>query len=191
METVGHAMAIWRVGDTGMDNVVAIDFETANYSACAVGIATVRDGRVAEVYSSLIRPPILDFVPRFIQKHNITPEMVQDAPTFVDIWPEIQSRCDQGIIAAHNATFDVDVLRACTAHYGLPQLTGRYFCTLSLARKFLPDSPSHKLNTLADHFGIPLNHHDATSDAVACAELGIRFEQMAGPEGIGKYFAAF
>lgn len=166
-----------------MDNFVAIDFETANNdrrSACAVGMAVVRNGAVAEVYSSLIRPPSICSWDKYSYLHGITPESVQDAPTFADIYPEIQRRCDGRIIAAHNTAFDMTVLSRCTDHYGFPSLSGRSICTLRLAQALMPDLPNHQLNTLAERCGIPLKHHEAQSDAIACAELGIRLWPIAG-----------
>lgn len=58
-----------------MDDFVAIDFKTANRalnSACAAGLTVVRAGRITETYSSLIRPPTLDFDQGFISIHGIT-----------------------------------------------------------------------------------------------------------------------
>lgn len=183
-------------GVAGMNDFVAIDFETANNdrsSACAIGIAVVRQGIVTETYSSLIRPPSsMEFRRDFTENiHGITPEMVADAPTFADIWPEIQRYCGDGIVAAHNATFDVGVIAACTAHYNLPHLPGRSLCTLRLARHLLPRLPNHQLPTLAAHYGIPLNHHEATSDAVACAEIAIRLFGLAAPTALDSFSQRF
>jgi DNA polymerase-3 subunit epsilon len=175
-------------------NFAAIDFETANRdrrSACAVGIAIVRGGKVVETYSSLIRPPNPDFLQSFVRMHHITPQQVRKAPTFRDIWPEIQSRCGTGVIAAHNAAFDVGVLTSCLEDCRLERLTGQCLCTLTLARALLPGLPNHKLTTLTDVFGIPIEHHDAASDALACAEVAIRLEGLAGPDGIGPYCREF
>jgi DNA polymerase-3 subunit epsilon len=52
--------------------------------------------------------------------------------------------------------------------------------------------PNHQLHTLAAHYGIPLNHHEATSDAAACAELAIRLFRVATPaalDGLVQRFA--
>lgn len=168
-----------------MIDFTAIDFETANddrSSACAVGIAAVRNGTIAEVWSSLIRPPTLEFRPDFIALHGITPHDVLDAPRFVDVWPEIHRLCDGRLVAAHNAAFDVSVLQDCTALYGLSPLSGPYVCTCQLAKRLVPELPHHRLDVLADYYGIPLDHHDPASDAVACAELGIRFAAMEGAQ---------
>lgn len=175
-------------------NFAAIDFETANRdrrSACAVGIAVVSGGKVIETYSSLIRPPNPDFLDSFVRMHGITPQQVHNAPTFREIWPEIQSRCGTGLVAAHNAVFDVGVLTSCAEDCGLGRLSGQYLCTLRLARALLPGLPNHKLTTLTNVLGIPIKHHDAVSDAAACAELALRLMELAGPGGIGPYCREF
>ena len=173
-----------------MDDFVAIDFETANSnrdSACSVGLVVVREGIVAETYASLIRPPMLDFNPMCVKKHGITPGAVKDAPRFADVWPEIERRCAHHVLVAHNASFDVGVLCACIAQAGCARASGRYICTLELARAVLPGLDNHRLCTLALVFGIPLRHHDAASDARACAEVAIRLFRLAGPCEIGSY----
>jgi len=56
-----------------MTDFVAIDFETADHgadSACAVGLVRVRDGRIAEQVTQLIRPPRQQFA--FTWVHGIT-----------------------------------------------------------------------------------------------------------------------
>lgn len=177
-----------------MDDFVAIDFETANRSrdsACAVGLAVVRAGRITESYSSLIQPPTLEFDQDFIGIHGITPDAVRNAPPFAEVWPEIERRCGDGLVAAHNASFDVGIISACAGHDDRACLPGRYVCTVELARAVLPGLPNHKLRTLANVFGLPLDHHDAASDAVACAELAIRLFRLAGPDKIEAYCRSF
>ena len=172
----------------------AIDFETANNdrrSACQVGIAIVRKNKVVETFSSLIRPPTQEFYKSYVRMHGITAQRVRKAPTFREVWPEIQSRCSTGLVAAHNAIFDVGILSSCLDDCGFERLPGRYLCTLELARKFLPELPNHKLITLASVLGIPLDHHDACSDAVACAELALRLMKLASPQRIRSYYREF
>jgi len=156
---------------------VAIDFETANESygsACAVGIAIVRDGAIVRHWSQLMAPPGMRFSPRNIQIHGITPDMVRGMPTFGQYWPMLEPVLHGKTMVAHNASFDFGVLRAMFDHYGIERPPLEYFCTVSLARKLWPEFPNHKLNTLAAHLGIPLNHHEAEADAIACAELTVR-----------------
>ena len=175
-------------------NVVAIDFETANYrrnSACAVGLAVVRGGKVAETFASLIRPPELDFVPEFIETHGITPEQVADAPTFADVWPGLVRLIGDGPLASHNSQFDMGVLRECLDTNGITRPAVACLCTLRLARQVLPRLANHRLDTLAAHFDIPLDHHNAASDAVACAHLGVRLASLAEPGTIQRLMRPF
>jgi DNA polymerase-3 subunit epsilon len=155
----------------------AIDFETANEfrnSACAVGFVQVKRGRVVRRLTSLIRPPFLVFRRKNIEVHGITWADVVSAPTFADLWPEL-SPYFEGVdfIAAHNARFDQGVLRACCAWYGLPMPAVRFECTVALARTVWGLHPA-KLPDVARALRIPLRHHDAGSDAAACAQIVLR-----------------
>ena len=72
-----------------IDSFTAFDFETANYkrsSACAIGLVKVEKGIITEEKSFLIKPQPNYFISSFINIHNITPEMVKDAPFFGEIW---------------------------------------------------------------------------------------------------------
>jgi DNA polymerase-3 subunit epsilon len=155
-------------------NMIAIDFETANYdpaSACAVGFAWVQDGAIV-TRSHLIRPPRMQFEPRFIDIHHITPHMVLSAPTFAELWEEVSPLIVGQKLCAHNASFDRGVLNALVQHYKL--LVPKRFtfkCTVALARSSFPHLRDHQLPTVARHLGIQLNHHDAASDAEACLRI--------------------
>ena len=157
-------------------NFTAIDFETANYdraSACALGIVVVRAGNIVDSKSWLIRPPKLYFRPDFIAIHGITPEDVRDKSGWDGLWPEISTYISGQTIVAHNAPFDISVLRGMLDEYGIKHPTYDYFCSCVLARKIWPNLQNHKLNTVSDFLGIALKHHDALSDAQACAQIVI------------------
>ena len=49
--------------------------------------------------------------------------------------------------------------------------------TLKMARKYLKQYKSHKLNICADHYNIELKHHDALSDTLACAKIWCNMKQ--------------
>lgn len=164
-----------------MDFVV-IDFETANFkrdSACSIGIAMVHEGRITETWASLIRPPNMYFHPKIVAIHGITAADVVDAPSFDDIWAQILERIVTIYpVVAHNAAFDLSVLRASCAEHDLaiPEICSA--CTLKLARRLLPHLPNHRLDTVAGYLGIVFNHHDAESDAIACARVALSFCEM-------------
>ena len=152
---------------------VAIDFETANAnrsSACSLGLVEVRDGIITSEQVWLIDPQ-QQFDYRNIQIHGITPAMVSGQPTFSDLWPTLEPLLQGRQIVAHNASFDMSVLRYCLEQSFLDYPTFQYFCTYLLSKKMLQDVSSYKLNVIAEYYDIPLNHHEALDDARACAKI--------------------
>lgn len=150
----------------------AIDFETADYgrdSACSVGLVRVEGNAIVGRMSSLIRPPRPYFV--FTDLHGITWNMVRNAPTFRQLWP-ILNQWLRGVqfLAAHNAAFDRGVLEACCRTNGLAVPDIPFQCTFRIARRILGIRPA-RLECVCDALGIPLNHHQAGSDAEACARI--------------------
>jgi len=169
---------------------VAIDFETATAdraSACAVGVVAVSDDEIVDRFSSLIRPSSLEFSPRNVAIHGITPDQVAEAPAFAELWPELAKRIGKGPLVAHNAAFDMNVLTRCLDHAALDWAGGLSACTLEMARALLPGLPNHKLTTLATLFGITIVHHDPVEDALACARIAIALRRLAGGEGFGSF----
>jgi len=168
---------------------VAIDFETATReptSACALGIAIVREGRVAERYSWLIQPPFNEYEFWNTRVHGLGPDDTQLAPDFREVWFEVQPLLAQGPLLAHNASFDVRVLRALIASHELPALSYHYVCTVSMARKAFPKLHKHTLDTVCDHCNIALVHHDAASDAEACAHVALECAAASGSASIAQ-----
>jgi DNA polymerase-3 subunit epsilon len=153
----------------------AIDFETADYgrdSACAVSVVIAENGKVVEKASLLIRPPRRNFV--FSYLHGITWGDVAKKPTFGELWPMLSGLFDGvDFIAAHNASFDRGVLHACCSMHGHTPPPDKYLCTMKLARRLWNVYPT-KLSDVCRHFRIPLRHHDAASDALACAKIVLK-----------------
>jgi DNA polymerase-3 subunit epsilon len=170
-----------------IDTWVAIDFETATReptSACALGMAIVRGGHVAERYSWLIQPPFNEYEFWNTRVHGLGPEDTELAPDFREVWFEVQPLMAQGPLLAHNASFDVRVLRALIASHELPARAYDYVCTVSMSRKAFPTLGKHTLDTVCDHCGIALMHHDAASDAEACANVALECAAVTGSASI-------
>ena len=164
----------------------AIDFETANErrsSACAVGLTVVEDGEIVDEIYHLIRPNPTYFAPINVSIHGITSHDVADAPTFAQLWPELMKRVS-GPLVAHNAAFDMSVVRQALDASGLPYPETDYFCTVVIAKLTWPQHDSYKLNHLAEWLKIPLRHHDAAEDARACALLALHACQSHGVESL-------
>lgn len=156
-----------------MDFVV-IDFETANQyrtSACSLGIVCIKDNQVAFSKSWLIRPEPFFFNAINIQIHGITKHAVQDAPTFAEIWPELRPLIENQLIVAHNASFDISVLRKSLEHYGITCPDFQILCTYRLAQNAFPNLAYYRLDIISSLLDIPLTHHEALSDAHACAAI--------------------
>jgi DNA polymerase-3 subunit epsilon len=169
------------------DTWVAIDFETATReatSACAVGIAVVRGGCIAERSSWLVQPPFNEYEFWNTKVHGIGPDDTELAPDFREIWFELQPILAQGPLLAHNASFDMRVLRALIERLELPAPAISYACTVSMARRAFPNLPNHRLDSVCDHCGIGLVHHDAASDAAACAAVALECASQAGAASI-------
>ncbi len=153
-------------------NFVAIDFETADQgrdSACAVGLVTVCNGKIVKRESHLIRPPRRTFI--FSHIHGIEWSHVENQPTFAALWPQLkQSLAGADYLAAHNAGFDSGVLNACCSAAGVETPAVPFLCTVKLARRAWSIRPT-KLPDVCRHLGLKLNHHDALSDAEACASI--------------------
>ena len=160
-----------------MSRYIAFDVETPNRFSdrmSAIGISVIEDGAVADSYYTLVNPETR-FDDFNIQLTGISPESVRHAPTFPEVWEEIAPLMESGLLVAHNAVFDMGVLRKCLTAYGIawkPKVP--YLCTVQMGKRLLPGM-SHKLNVLCEYYGIELNHHKADSDSRACAEILLRY----------------
>jgi DNA polymerase-3 subunit epsilon len=152
----------------------AIDFETADYgrdSACAVAVVRVEGNAIVGRAHYYIRPPRRHFV--FSYLHGISWRDVADAPTFRQLWPSLsRSLADVAFLAAHNARFDRSVLHACYEQARMNAPSYSFQCTVQLARTVWNIYPT-TLPDVCRYLRIPLRHHDAASDAEACARIVI------------------
>jgi DNA polymerase III subunit epsilon len=158
-----------------MSRILALDFETASHapdSACALGLALVEDGRLVAEEAFLIRPPEPEFV--FTWVHGLRWADVADQPTFDASWSRLAPWLE-GVdwLAAHNAPFDRNVLNACCRTYRLASVNLPFLCTVQVAREVWGIYPT-KLPLVCRALDIPLRHHDAASDAAACAQILVR-----------------
>ncbi|MFV0320379.1 MAG: 3'-5' exonuclease [Microbacterium sp.] len=163
----------------------AIDFETANAStasACAVGLARVRGGRVVATAGWLIQPPPGhdEFRALNTRIHGIRAGDVRDAKRWTDQLDDLAGFAGADVLVAHNAGFDANVLkRACDAT-GDDCPPYRYVCSLQVSRKVY-DLDSYRLPLVAAEAGFTgFAHHDATADALACAQIMIDAARRVG-----------
>lgn len=175
----------WQTTSMPLD-FTAIDFETANgspASPCAVGLIRVRDSKPVETLELLFRPPVPHdwFSEGNMRVHGITPEMVQNAPSYSEVINQMLEFIDEDLLVAHNASFDMGVLVASAKaiNQELPKL--RYGCSLRIARKTY-NLESYRLNAVAYAIGHEdFEHHNALADSDACARIVIH---AAGRHGV-------
>lgn len=176
-----------------MLNFVAIDFETANKyanSACSLAVVTVENGQITKRSYSLIKPPFMQFDEKCIAIHEILPKDVMDKPTFDKLWPAIYENHLKGkLVIAHNAKFDIGVLRATLDHYNIEWPELDYTCTVKISKRVWPDLQNHKLNTLAAYLGYEFKHHYALDDAEICAQVAIAAAKKRGVQSMDQLLA--
>lgn len=171
--------------------ITFIDFETATgsrNSACSLGIVRTIDNENVEEKSWLIRPPHNEYDFFNIEIHGITPSMTKNSPSFGELWDTIQPYFSEKMLAAHNASFDMSVLRAALSTSGKAYPDLDYICTLVMARASLAPQITYRLDYLCDKFNISFKHHDAVEDARASFELYKKLMDASGCTCVDSFF---
>ena len=157
-----------------INSFIGIDFETATkHHICSVGIVTVENEKIIDEYHALIQPPNNEYDWRNIQTHGITEKDTLNVPYFNEIYSEIKNRIYGKIIVAHNESFDRNVLLKTMKDYNIDysdlNISNQWECTLKIyrAKGYNPA----RLDACCEVHNIELKHHEALSDARACAKL--------------------
>lgn len=159
---------------------VVTDVETTGTSAkeariLELGAVKVRDGAVVDRYQQLVNPERA--VPgRITEITGITTGMVFEAPPVEEALPEYLAFLGDGILTAHNLSFDESFLNAELERAGREALSNEMLCTLRLARRLLPGLDSKGLSRLAQFYDIDVDgRHRALGDAEATGIVLRRF----------------
>lgn len=77
------------------------------------------------------------------------------------------------VLVAHNMPFDKSVLSSLMERYAIAPVHAGTLCTYRLSKRVFPDYDNHKLDTVCRKTGVKMigRHHDAESDAIACANI--------------------
>ncbi|CAB4624769.1 unannotated protein [freshwater metagenome] len=173
----------------------AIDFETANgspASCCAVGLVRVRDGKIVDGFESVFKPPGVHnwFSAGNIAVHGITPAMVSIAPDYFEVLEQMLEFVGQDVLIAHNAPFDMGVLRASAEAIGVTVPNLSYSCSLQIARKTY-NLENFRLNQVAYAIGHEeFNHHNALADADACSRIVVHAADRHGANDLDELLTA-
>lgn len=155
---------------------VCIDFETANRfaeSICAVGIAVIENGQIIHSKHWYVKPHLdyTYFEPFNTMIHGIREEDVINAPGFDVVFNEIKPFLVDATIVAHNASFDISVMRKALDLYELSYPENNYLCTYKTALRTWSGLENYKLNTICNFLQHKFVHHNAQEDAVACGKI--------------------
>jgi DNA polymerase III epsilon subunit family exonuclease len=137
-----------------------------------LGAYRISRGSIVDKFLTLVNPEIP--IPRFvISLTGITNEMVKDAPVFADVAPRWLDFVSDAVLIAHNSPFDTSFLNhEISRVYPGHRMINPDLCTVKLSRRVFPGLNNYRLDTVADHFSIPiLQRHRAGSDALATAEV--------------------
>ncbi len=167
----------------GLDgSFVVFDIETTGFSPVhdriiEIGAVKVEKGEIKERFSSFVNPDVP--IPLEIEKlTGIHDGMVVDAPMIEEALPHFLEFCQDAVLVAHNASFDMSFIIENTHRLGLKK-EFTYVDTVGIARLLLPHQAKHKLDAVAKTLGISLeNHHRAVDDAEATAEIFLKFIPM-------------
>ncbi len=155
-----------RIKDT---NIVVFDTETTGLAVDSyvveIGAVKLRDGRVIDTFSRLIRPPI-PIPSDVVRVHGIDNEKVKNAPVFVEVVDKFLEFIDGAVLVAHNAPFDMKILTSNILRTGRRLPDNPVLDTCKALKNLFPNMPSYSLRYLARHFGSPYGgFHRALSDA--------------------------
>lgn len=158
-------------------NFTAIDFETANEqrnSLCSIGIVKVMRGKIVEEINLLIKPKELRFSEINYQIHKLSEADFINALELNYHWEKLAPFFEEQLIVAHNATFDISVLKQTLSEYDLKYPIIKYLCSQKLAQEAFTDLVNYRLADVAKYLNLKHNHHNALSDASISAEIAIR-----------------
>ncbi len=183
-------------------NPVDLDLKDATYVVFDVettGLSAVYDTIIELAAVKIKNGEIIDKFERFANPHQplsqtiidltgITDDMLQDAPEVEEVLQEFHDWIGDGILVAHNASFDIGFINQGFQRIDLEKVKNPVIDTLELSRFILPQLKSHRLNILCKHYGIELTqHHRAIYDTEATAYLLWKLVKEAEEKGITNH----
>lgn len=160
-----------------MKNFITIDFEVANryeYSPCAVSIYEFKNDNITQLLSTLINPGNVHFDDSLIELHHITKEMVANSPSIEEVMSNICNIIKDKFVFAHNAGYDISKLITGCTLYNITIPHFEYADTLMVAKRTWTKLVNYKLDTVSEFLNIELDHHNSSSDAIACGKIVLK-----------------
>ncbi len=175
-------------GQTLDETYVVFDIETTGFSPVTnriieIGAVKVAGGEITDRYSTFVNPDVP--IPFEIEKlTGINDNMVIDSPMIEEILPQFLAFCEDAVLVAHNANFDMSFIIENAKRLDMER-EFTYLDTLGLARMLFPSQNKHTLDAMAKILGVSLeNHHRAVDDAEATAQIFVKLLAMLKEDGV-------
>ena len=150
-----------------------------------IGAVRILNGRLLrqEIFDQLIDPRI-PLKPEGIPIHGITEDMVRGQPTIDAVLPAFHEFCADTVLVAHNAAFDMRFLQLKEEGTGI-RFQQPVLDTLLLSAVIHPNQESHKLENIAERFGINvIGRHTALGDSFVTGEVFLKMMALLREMGI-------
>ena len=150
-----------------------------------VGAARIVNGRLLrqETFNQIVDPEI-PLKPESIPIHGITEDMVRGQPNIYVVLPAFHEFCEDTVLIAHNAAFDMRFLQLKEERTGI-RFTQPVLDTLLLSAVVHPNQESHKLDVILERLGISIGtRHNALEDALATGEVFLKLVKLLEDQGI-------
>lgn len=161
------------------DEIIVFDLETTGTSASGdriieIGAVKLKNLEITDRFDILVNPEreLTEFISNLT---HITDDMLKDAADEKTAIEAFLKFCgEKPVFVAHNADFDTGFIREATRRLGI-KYEFSSIDTVPMSRIMLPQLEKHKLNYVAEHFGLgDFNHHRGCDDAEVLAEIFIR-----------------
>jgi len=163
--TLEDEFTVFDIETTGLSNI--------NDEIIEIGAVKIKEGKIIDTFETFVNPkiPISSFITKLT---GIDESMVKDAPSIEEILPKFLEFASNSVLVAHNANFDVSFIKSKAKKFNL-NVNNAVLDTLELSRHLYKDLKNYKLDTLAEHLQVKLEHHHrAVDDAMATAEIFIK-----------------
>ena len=150
-----------------------------------IGAARIVNNRLLrqEVFNQLVDPE-RPLKPESIPIHGITEDMVRGQPNIDVVLPAFHEFCEDTVLIAHNAAFDMRFLQLKEARTGI-RFTQPVLDTLLLSAVVHPNQESHKLDVILERLGVHIeSRHNALEDALATGEVFLKMIPLLEEMGI-------
>jgi len=150
-----------------------------------IGAARIVNNRLLkqEIFNQIVDPE-RPLKPESIPIHGITEDMVRGQPNIDIVLPGFHAFCEETVLIAHNAAFDMRFLQLKEERTGL-RFTQPVLDTLLLSAVVHPNQESHRLDAVLERLGIDIDtRHNALDDAVATGEVFLKLLPLLEEKGI-------